>query len=80
MKRYRKPQFCADGKRQCEEPNDQGLTREPNLGKAPQHVPCEEEDCGSHEGHFCQFGPALSDAWNEQGNAKDAENEARAQH
>ena len=48
--------------------------------ETPKYVACGEEDCGSHYGHFGQFRPALSDAWNEKRNPDDAEHEASAKH
>lgn len=75
-----KPQLGADRESQRKEPHYQRSTTQMHFGEAPQNVTCCEKNCGRHDGHFRQFSPALSNAWNEEWNAHDAEYETSAKH
>ncbi|MDB5863509.1 MAG: hypothetical protein JWO70_1315 [Betaproteobacteria bacterium] len=75
-----KPQLCADRKSQRKEPNYQRPTTQMHFWEASQCETCREEDCGCHDGHFRQFRPALSNAWDEERNAHDTQYETSAKH
>ena len=80
LKGDRKAELCKDYKSKGEEPNDQGTAGQMNCGELAQHVPRSEEDSDSHDGHFRQLGPPLTDARHDKRNANHAEQESRAEH
>ena len=80
LKGDRKAELCKDYKCKGEEPNDQGTARQMNSGELAQDVPRSEEDRDSHDGHFRQLGPPLTDARHDKRNANHAEQEPRAEH
>ena len=75
-----KPELCADRKGQRKQPDYPRPAPQMHFGEASQYVTRCKEDYDRHDGHFREFRPALSDAWDEERNAHDAEHETSAKH
>jgi hypothetical protein len=72
--RYSEQQFCQYQQCEGDDPD-----KEPGAGRAycselANDIASGEEDCDEHERHFCEFGIALTDAWNEKRQPDGAEN------
>lgn len=75
-----KAEFGADRQGKRKNPGGQAARWRTDGRKTPQDEASSEEDDGCHDGHLCEFRPALAYAWHEKGDSKDTEHEASTEH